>query len=346
MPLQSYHPSPPPPDPALVRHSVEEARPTLEQPQKATRNSNKVLGDYTLGKTLGQGSMGKVKLAQHNITGEKVRASPVLYYNVLTRFQLAIKIVPRAQPAAISASAAQDAVAKQHNKDASKEIRTIREASLCLLLHHPYICGMRELIVHQHHYYMVFEYVNGGQMLDYIISHGRLRERVARKFSRQIGSALEYCHRNNVVHRDLKIENILISHTGNIKIIDFGLSNLYNPSSHLSTFCGSLYFAAPELLNAKVYTGPEVDVWSFGVVLYVLVCGKVPFDDQSMPALHAKIKRGLVEYPVWLSAGTQSFHCNVQFLTSFQNASISSPACSLLVPHTGRPSPRCSPTHG
>lgn len=78
---------------------------------------------------------------------------------------------------------------------------------------------------------------------------------------------------------------------------------MYDPAERLSTFCGSLYFAAPELLNAKVYTGPEVDVWSFGVVLYVLVCGKVPFDDQSMPALHAKIKRGFVEYPVWLSAG-------------------------------------------
>lgn len=103
---------------------------------------------------------------------------------------------------------------------------------------------------------------------------------------------------------DLKIENILISETGNIKIIDFGLSNLYNPIAHLSTFCGSLYFAAPELLNAKVYTGPEVDIWSFGVVLYVLVCGKVPFDDQHMPALHAKIKRGIVDYPNWLSAGT------------------------------------------
>ncbi|KAG8986011.1 serine/threonine-protein kinase KIN2, partial [Tulasnella sp. 427] len=248
----------------------------------------RVLGDYTLGKTLGAGSMGKVKLAQHNVTGEK----------------LAIKIVPRANSAQIAGNSQQSPsfIAKQASKDHSKEIRTIREAALCMLLHHPYICGMREMIVHQHHYYMVFEYVSGGQMLDYIISHGRLRERVARKFARQIGSALEYCHKNNVVHRDLKIENILISQTGNIKIIDYGLSNLWNPTSHLSTFCGSLYFAAPELLNARVYTGPEVDVWSFGVVLYVLVCGKVPFDDQSMPALHAKIKRGQVEYPAWLSA--------------------------------------------
>lgn len=256
---------------------------------KQGRSSNRILGDYTLTKTLGAGSMGKVKLAIHNVTEEK----------------LAVKILPRVYPQASQpngSNATPEAVAKQASKDASKEIRTLREAALSMLLHHPYICGMREMIVHQHHYYMVFEYVNGGQMLDYIISHGRLRERVARKFARQIGSALDYCHRNNVVHRDLKIENILISETGNIKIIDFGLSNLYDPSSTLSTFCGSLYFAAPELLNAKVYIGPEVDVWSFGVVLYVLVCGKVPFDDQSMPALHAKIKRGLVEYPVWLSA--------------------------------------------
>ncbi|KAJ7218873.1 kinase-like domain-containing protein [Mycena haematopus] len=242
------------------------------------KRTNRVLGDYTLSKTLGAGSMGKVKLATHNISGEK----------------LAVKILPRARsnPAASSKEAA---------KEAGKEVRTLREAGLSLLLHHPYICGMREMIVHPNHYYMVFEYVNGGQLLDFIIAHGRLRESVARKFARQIASALDYCHRNNVVHRDLKIENILISQTGNIKIIDFGLSNLYDPSAHLTTFCGSLYFAAPELLNAKLYTGPEVDVWSFGVVLYTLVCGKVPFEDESMPALHAKIKRGLVEYPVWLS---------------------------------------------
>ncbi|KAF7329140.1 Non-specific serine/threonine protein kinase [Mycena kentingensis (nom. inval.)] len=268
---------PPPPAPAgdaghrqegSATRDTTHTTPTKPEPKR----TNRLLGPYTLSKTLGAGSMGRVKLATHNTTGEK----------------LAVKILPR--------------TTNSTPKDASKEIRTMREAALSMLLHHPYICGMREMIVHQHHYYMVFEYVNGGQMLDYIISHGRLRERVARKFARQIASALDYCHRNSVVHRDLKIENILISQSGNIKIIDFGLSNLYDPVAHLSTFCGSLYFAAPELLNAKVYTGPEVDVWSFGVVLYVLVCGKVPFDDQSMPALHAKIKRGLVEYPVWLSS--------------------------------------------
>ena len=216
--------------------------------------------------------------------------------------QCAVKIIPRhSESNRKEQPVSPEEVEKQRQKDESKEIRTVREAAISLLLHHPYICGMREFITHPNHHYMVFEFIDGGQMLDYIISHGRLRERAARKFARQIGSALDYCHRNSIVHRDLKIENILISKSGNIKIIDFGLSNLYAPDRHLSTFCGSLYFAAPELLNAKVYTGPEVDVWSFGIVLYVLVCGKVPFDDQSMPALHAKIKRGLVAYPAWLS---------------------------------------------
>ncbi|KAH9475260.1 Protein kinase kin1 [Psilocybe cubensis] len=299
MPPQAYAPSQPPAS-SRDADSRDRSQPAGDENRERRRHrddhnsttgrssrSNRILGDYTLSKTLGAGSMGKVKLATHNITGEK----------------LAVKILPRVYPnPPPQTNGNNDSAARQASRDASKEIRTLREAALSMLLYHPYICGMREMIVHQHHYYMVFEYVNGGQMLDYIISHGRLRERVARKFARQIGSALEYCHLNSVVHRDLKIENILISQTGNIKIIDFGLSNLFDPLDHLSTFCGSLYFAAPELLNARVYTGPEVDVWSFGVVLYVLVCGKVPFDDQSMPALHAKIKRGLVEYPVWLSS--------------------------------------------
>ncbi|KAL3420835.1 protein kinase kin1 [Phlyctema vagabunda] len=239
-------------------------------------------GNWVLGKTIGAGSMGKVKLARRVEGGEQ---------------QVAVKIVPRGS----TDDTHNQSKADRERADHSKEVRTAREAAIVTLLDHPYICGMRDVVRTTYHWYMLFEYVNGGQMLDYIISHGRLKEKQARKFSRQIASALDYCHRNSIVHRDLKIENILISKTGDIKIIDFGLSNLFSPRNHLKTFCGSLYFAAPELLQAKAYTGPEVDVWSFGIVLYVLVCGKVPFDDQSMPALHAKIKKGLVDYPNWLS---------------------------------------------
>jgi serine/threonine protein kinase len=229
--------------------------------------------------------MGKVKLARNKETGE----------------QVAVKIVPRQ-----STDGEHRTQAERERADHSKEVRTAREAAIVTLVDHPYICGMRDVVRTNYHWYMLFEYVNGGQMLDYIISHGRLKEKQARKFGRQIASALDYCHRNSIVHRDLKIENILISKNGDIKIIDFGLSNLFSPRNHLKTFCGSLYFAAPELLQAKQYTGPEVDVWSFGIVLYVLVCGKVPFDDQSMPQLHAKIKKGVVEYPPWLTPECRS----------------------------------------
>ncbi|KAH6682402.1 protein kinase [Plectosphaerella plurivora] len=238
-------------------------------------------GKWILGKTIGAGSMGKVKLARKEEGPE----------------QVACKIIPRG-----STEDGHHSRADKERADQSKEIRTAREAAIVTLLSHPHIAGLRDVVRTNYHWYMLFEYVNGGQMLDYIISHGKLKERQARKFSRQIASALDYCHRNSIVHRDLKIENILISKTGDIKIIDFGLSNLFAPRSYLKTFCGSLYFAAPELLQARAYTGPEVDVWSFGIVLYVLVCGKVPFDDQSMPALHAKIKKGAVDYPNWLSS--------------------------------------------
>ncbi|KAL2203031.1 Pkinase-domain-containing protein [Sarocladium strictum] len=237
-------------------------------------------GKWILGKTIGAGSMGKVKLARKEDGSE----------------QVACKIIPRG-----STDDGHQSRADKERADQSKEIRTAREAAIVTLLNHPHICGLRDVVRTNYHWYMLFEFVNGGQMLDYIISHGKLKEKQARKFSRQIASALDYCHRNSIVHRDLKIENILISKTGDIKIIDFGLSNLFAPRGHLKTFCGSLYFAAPELLQARAYTGPEVDVWSFGIVLYVLVCGKVPFDDQSMPALHAKIKKGVVDYPSWLS---------------------------------------------
>ncbi|KZF26367.1 Pkinase-domain-containing protein [Xylona heveae TC161] len=291
-----------PATPRTVAEAPERSIPMNAAPQPRRRTTiSAQTGQWALGKTIGAGSMGKVKLARNMETGE----------------QVAIKIVPR------QSTEDHHSTRDRERADHSKEIRTAREAAIVTLLHHPYICGMRDVVRTNYHWYMLFEFVNGGQMLDYIISHGRLKEKQARKFGRQIASALDYCHRNSIVHRDLKIENILISKTGDIKIIDFGLSNLFSPRNHLKTFCGSLYFAAPELLQARQYVGPEVDVWSFGIVLYVLVCGKVPFDDQSMPQLHAKIKRGVVDYPAWLSTECRNLISRMLVTDPRQRASLS-----------------------
>lgn len=265
--------------------------PKQQQPKQFHRKS---LGDWDFLETVGAGSMGKVKLARHRYTSEIC----------------AIKIVNRAaksfvhkQQQMTPPKSEQEVLERKRKleKEISRDKRTIREASLGQILYHPHICRLFEMCTMSNHFYMLFEYVSGGQLLDYIIQHGSLRERHARKFARGIASALQYLHMNNIVHRDLKIENIMISTSGEIKIIDFGLSNMYDPKKQLHTFCGSLYFAAPELLKAHPYIGPEVDVWSFGVVLYVLVCGKVPFDDENASVLHEKIKQGKVEYPQHLS---------------------------------------------
>lgn len=262
-----------------------------EPPKQFHRKS---LGDWDFLETVGAGSMGKVKLARHHNTQEIC----------------AIKIVNRATKAFLHRehqmappTTEQEVLERQRKieKEISRDKRTIREASLGQIFYHPHICRLFEVCTMSNHFYMLFEYVQGGQLLDYIIQHGSLREHHARKFARGIASALRYLHANNIVHRDLKIENIMISATGEIKLIDFGLSNVFDVRKQLHTFCGSLYFAAPELLKAHPYIGPEVDVWSFGVVLYVLVCGKVPFDDENSSVLHEKIKQGDVKYPQFLS---------------------------------------------
>lgn len=252
------------------------------------------LGDWVFQETVGSGSMGKVKLAKHNYTGDLC----------------AIKVVNRAtknflhkQQNLPTPKDKEEVLEREKKlqKEISRDKRTIREASLGQILFHPNICKLYEMCTLSNHFYMVFEYISGGQLLDYIIQHGSLKEINARKIARSIASSLQYLHANNVVHRDLKIENVMITKNGEIKLIDFGLSNLYNKSKRLHTFCGSLYFAAPELLKAQPYIGPEIDIWSFGVILYVLVCGKVPFDDENSSVLHEKIKRGKVTYPSFLS---------------------------------------------
>jgi carbon catabolite-derepressing protein kinase len=149
---------------------------------------------------------------------------------------------------------------------------------------------------------MVLEYA-GGELFDYIVSNGRMSEDKARRFFQQIVCAVEYCHRHKIVHRDLKPENLLLDEKLNVKIADFGLSNIMTDGNFLKTSCGSPNYAAPEVISGKLYAGPEVDVWSCGVILYVLLCGRLPFDDEYIPALFKKIAQGRFSIPNYLSPG-------------------------------------------
>ena len=151
---------------------------------------------------------------------------------------------------------------------------------------------------------MVLEYAE-KELFDYLVKHGKMPEKKARKFFQQIVCAVEYCHRHKIVHRDLKPENLLLDHDLNVKIADFGLSNIMTDGNFLKTSCGSPNYAAPEVISGKLYAGPEVDVWSCGVILYVLLIGRLPFDDEYIPTLFKKIAAGKYTAPQWVSQGAR-----------------------------------------
>lgn len=152
---------------------------------------------------------------------------------------------------------------------------------------------------------MVLEYA-GVELFDYIVKHGKMSEHKARRFFQQIVCAVEYCHRHKIVHRDLKPENLLLDADLNVKIADFGLSNIMTDGNFLKTSCGSPNYAAPEVISGKLYAGPEVDVWSCGIILYVLLIGRLPFDDEFIPALFRKINSGTYTIPSYLSSGARN----------------------------------------
>lgn len=152
---------------------------------------------------------------------------------------------------------------------------------------------------------MVLEYA-GNELFNYLVDHGKLAEDKARAFFQQIVCAVEYCHRHKIVHRDLKPENLLLDENMHIKIADFGLSNIITDGNFLKTSCGSPNYAAPEVISGKLYAGPEVDVWSCGIILYVLLIGRLPFDDEYIPALFKKIAAGNYHIPQYISKGAAS----------------------------------------
>ncbi|XP_077524688.1 serine/threonine-protein kinase SIK2-like [Amblyomma americanum] len=225
------------------------------------------VGFYDIERTIGKGNFAVVKLARHRIT----------------KTEVAIKIIDKTQ------------------LDAASLEKVFREVRIMKLLSHPHIVKLYQVMETKNMLYLVSEYASQGEVFEFISRHGRMPEPMARRKFWQVLLAVEYCHSQHIVHRDLKAENLLLDSHMNVKLADFGFSNFFSPTGHLTTWCGSPPYAAPEVFEGKRYVGPEVDVWSLGVVLYVLVCGALPFDGSSLQVLRSRVLSGRFRIPFFMS---------------------------------------------
>ncbi|KAG8984358.1 Protein kinase, partial [Tulasnella sp. 427] len=264
----------PEPQPRCILHSsvVSMAADNTKDLDKTQANNVAKLGEYKLVRTVGEGTFGKVKLAIHSLTGHKV----------------AMKFISKAKINAMK-----------------MRTRVSREVEYLRMLRHPHIIKLYEVISTPTDIIMVIEYA-GGELFNYIVEHGKMSESQARRFFQQIMTAISYSHQLKIVHRDLKPENVLLDENLNVKIVDFGLSNIMTDGDFLKTSCGSPNYAAPEVISGKLYAGPEIDVWSCGVILYVMLCGRLPFEDENVPQLFHKISSGIYHLPSYLSPDAKS----------------------------------------
>ncbi|KAL4313228.1 hypothetical protein GQ457_01G020860 [Hibiscus cannabinus] len=247
-----------------------------EENQKKKKKGILQLGNYELGRNLGEGNFGKVKLAK----------------NLHSGLPFAVKILDKSRLIQLN-------IADQ----IKREIATLK------LLKHPNVVRLHEVLASKTKIYMVLEYATGGELFVRIASKGRLSEAEGRKFFQQLIDGVSYCHNKGVFHRDLKLENVLIDAKGNIKISDFGLSALpqhIREDGLLHTTCGSPNYVAPEILANRGYDGATSDIWSCGVILYVILTGYLPFDDRNLAVLYQKIFKGDPPIPKWLSPGARN----------------------------------------
>ncbi|KAI5064970.1 hypothetical protein GOP47_0019665 [Adiantum capillus-veneris] len=239
------------------------------------QNVRTKVGKYEIGRTLGEGTFAKVKFARNTETGDNV----------------AIKIVNK------------EKILKHKMVEQIK-----REISTMKLIKHPNVVQLYEVLASKTNIYIVLEFVTGGELFDKIFHHGKLKEDEARKYFQQLINAVDYCHSRGVYHRDLKPENLLLDSQENLKISDFGLSALpqqFREDGLLHTTCGTPNYVAPEVLNDKGYNGATADLWSCGVILYVLMAGYLPFDEQNLMTLYKKIHKADFTCPAWFSSGAR-----------------------------------------
>ncbi|CAI9729815.1 serine/threonine-protein kinase BRSK2-like isoform X2 [Octopus vulgaris] len=213
-----------------------------------------------------------VKLGVHCITGKKV----------------AIKIVNR------------------EKLSESVLMKVEREIAIMKLIEHPHVLGLYDVYENKKYLYLVLEHVSGGELFDYLVKKGRLTPKEARRFFRQIISALDFCHSHNICHRDLKPENLLLDEKNNIRVADFGMASLQVEGSMLETSCGSPHYACPEVIRGEKYDGRKADVWSCGVILYALLVGALPFDDDNLRNLLEKVKKGVFHIPHFVPPDCQN----------------------------------------
>ena len=225
------------------------------------------IDDFEILRTIGEGTFGKVKLARHILTGT----------------QVAVKVIKKRRQSLSSAQA------------------LFREACGMKALNHPNIVKLLGVIDTEETIFLMMEYLSGGEMSRYLKIHGRMTEAQARGPFQQLVSALQHCHRRGIVHRDLKPMNLLFDSNMNIKLTDFGLSNKCDGTGLLDTICGTAPYAAPELFLGQSYSGPAVDVWSLGVVLYTMVTGSRPFLGKDLQQLRKQILQGQYPIPPYLS---------------------------------------------
>ncbi|XP_058873543.1 serine/threonine-protein kinase BRSK2-like isoform X2 [Acipenser ruthenus] len=238
----------------------------------AAAQSAQYVGPYRLEKTLGKGQTGLVKLGVHCITGQKV----------------AIKIVNR------------------EKLSESVLMKVEREIAILKLIEHPHVLKLHDVYENNKYLYLVLEHVSGGELFDYLVKKGRLTPKEARKFFRQIISALDFCHNHSICHRDLKPENLLLDEKNNIRIADFGMASLQVGDSLLETSCGSPHYACPEVIRGEKYDGRRADVWSCGVILFALLVGALPFDHDNLRQLLEKVKSGVFHMPHFIPPDCQA----------------------------------------
>ncbi|AEO54896.1 hypothetical protein MYCTH_98318 [Thermothelomyces thermophilus ATCC 42464] len=260
----------------------------------STRQLKTHIGPWQLGKTLGKGSSARVRLARHRVCHQLV----------------AIKIVAKSTAHMTQAGSLANLDSIDYRKPTTSTdgglrrmpLAIEREVAILKLIRHPNIIELLDIWENRSEIYLVTEYVEKGDLFEFINWNGPLHEEEAIFYFRQIMTALDYCHSFNICHRDLKPENILLKANGQIKIADFGMAALQqNPNHQLRTACGSPHYAAPELLRHQFYKGSAVDIWSMGVILYAMLAGRLPFDDDDMEVMMMKAKRAEYRMPPHLT---------------------------------------------